>query len=64
MQHETLTPRDRETRKQNEKLNRHTVAGQAGNPLTLASTRSPTSHFRWAAAAAALLAAFLRLGAI
>lgn len=42
-----------------------TVAGHAGNPLTLARTRSPTFHWRWAAAAAtALLAPFLRLGAI
>ena len=42
-----------------------TVAGQAGKPLTLASTRSPTFHCRRAAAAAAaLLAPFLRLGAI
>lgn len=43
----------------------HTVAGHAGNPLTLASTRSPTFHCRRAAAAAAaLLVPFLRLGAI
>lgn len=42
-----------------------TVAGQAGKPLTLASTRSPTFHWRRAAAAAAALPApFLRLGAI
>lgn len=42
-----------------------TVAGQAGKPFTLARTRSPTFHWRRAAAAAAaLLAPFLRLGAI
>lgn len=41
------------------------MAGQAGKPLTLASTRSPTFHCRRAAAAAAaLLEPFLRLGAI
>lgn len=46
-------------------MNSFTLAGQAGKPLTLASTRSPTFHFRRAAAAAAaLLEPFLRLGAI
>lgn len=41
------------------------MAGQAGKPLSLASTRSPTFHCRQAAAAAAaLLPPFLRLGAI
>ena len=58
------TEKRRNSRK-SKAIDAHTTAGQAGNPLTLARTRSPTFHSRRADdAAAALPPPLLRLGAI